>query len=394
MASQSLTVNISRIVVALLVVGLLLFVPAPILPPHKLAEFLQSTFLVSWKSSYFVAAIGLQVVFWGSLGILAAFVVSRKDSVKGRLLQMITVPILMVIISLIIRVVKVGHPPIWINAVVPVTACITGVWIGLGFLYKRGLLVVLVFVIVAGVTLWHLSGGHDAALTSATAKNLRRLVAQGSHIPAGEGRFIALYQIAFAPYTDDSTGISPLQHNRAAILALGITLGDEALAKFVGLNRKSKLMRQAALLRKGTTLRERGDLSQHFSISGALAVLENPLLSDAGGLMKEQLDVLARGSGFSFGDLAADRAGVLFAIAATNSEEDARAMQEFIKQKVAVSDILPPIADLPMNMSAENFRSEYGTVGSKAYRKQISEIETRLDSCEALTPLYSSRQRE
>jgi hypothetical protein len=153
MASQSLTVNISRIVVALLVVGLLLFVPAPILPPHKLAEFLQSTFLVSWKSSYFVAAIGLQVVFWGSLGILAAFVVSRKDSVKGRLLQMITVPILMVIISLIIRVVKVGHPPIWINAVVPVTACITGVGSGVGFLYKRGLLVVLVFVIVAGVTL-------------------------------------------------------------------------------------------------------------------------------------------------------------------------------------------------------------------------------------------------
>jgi hypothetical protein len=391
MATQSLTANILRIVVASLVLALLLIVPAPILPPHKLAEFIQSTFNVSWKSSYFVAAVGLQGVFWCSIGILGAFVVSRKDSVKGRLLQMVIIPILIVIVAMIIRLVKLGHPPIWINAVVPITGCIVGVWLGLGFMYRRGVLVVLFIVIVAAVTLWNLSGGHDAELTSATAKTLRRLVAQGSNIPAGEDRFIALYQIAFAPYSDDSINISPLQQNRAAILALGIALGDETLAKFVGLNRRSKLMRQAALLRKGTTLRGRGDWSQHFTVSGALAVLEDPLLSDAGGLMKEQLDALAKGSGFSFGDLAADRAGVLFAIAATNSEEDATAMQEFVIQHFDVSQILPPIADLPNSMTAENFRNEYGTVGSQAYRKKMLEIETRLDSCMALTPLYSSR---
>src|SRR5688572_2603403 len=109
MASQSLTVNISRFVVASLVVALLIIVPAPILPPHQLAEFLQSTFHVSWKSSYFLAAVGLQGVFWCSLGILAAFVVHRKDSAKGRLLQVIIVPILVVIIALIIRMVKIGH---------------------------------------------------------------------------------------------------------------------------------------------------------------------------------------------------------------------------------------------------------------------------------------------
>ena len=43
----------------------------------------------------------------------------------------------------------------------------------------------------------------------------------------------------------------------------------------------------------------------------ALAVLEHPLVSDAGGLMKEQLDALTHGSGFSFGDLAADRGSAI-----------------------------------------------------------------------------------
>ena len=50
-------------------------------------------------------------------------------------------------------------------------------------------------------------------------------------------------------------------------------------------------------------------------------------MSDAGSLMKEQLDTLTRGSGFSFGDLAANRAGVRFAFAATKSDSAARAMQ-------------------------------------------------------------------
>ncbi len=46
-------------------------------------------------------------------------------------------------------------------------------------------------------------------------------------------------------------------------------------------------------------------------LGAALAVLKHPIVSDAGGLLREQLDTLTRGSGFSFGDLAADRVGKL-----------------------------------------------------------------------------------
>jgi hypothetical protein len=144
---------------------------------------------------------------------------------------------------------------------------------------------------------------------------------------------------------------------------------------------------RAALLREGTTLRERADWPRHFWVSAALAILENPFLSDAGGLMKEQLDALTNDSGFSFGDIAADRAGVRFANAATNSEEDATAMQDLLQKEFIVSDFFPPVAGLPENLTVSQFRSEYGAVGSQLYRQKIIEIESRLDNCVALSPL-------
>ena len=63
-------------------------------------------------------------------------------------------------------------------------------------------------------------------------------------------------------------------------------------------------------------------------MSVAVAGLEHLLVSDAGGPMKQELDALTHGSGFSFGDVAADdRAEVRFAAAATCLEALARIMQ-------------------------------------------------------------------
>jgi hypothetical protein len=104
---------------------------------------------------------------------------------------------------------------------------------------------------------------------------------------------------------------------------------------------------RAIALRQGLTLRGREDWARHYALSAALAVLEHPLVSDAGGLMIEQLDALTGGSGFSFGDLAADRAGVRFAVAATRSEAAAKSMQARLQSGFAVDDFFPPVADGP-----------------------------------------------
>jgi hypothetical protein len=131
-------------------------------------------------------------------------------------------------------------------------------------------------------------------------------------------------------------------------------------------------------------MRKRQDWAKHFSVSAALAVLESPWVSDAGGLVKEELDAYAHGSGFSFGDLAADRAGVRFAEAATRSDESARAVQKRLAASFAVDDYLPAIEDLPENLSKEQFQVRFGGAGSPAFRNLVRDIDGRLDACPGL----------
>ena len=363
----------------------LLLVPAPLLPPHRLAEVVQSLLGVGWQAAYLAAAIGLHLVFYAAIGMLAAFAVNAAPTRRGRLLQMGVVPLVVIGVALAVRVAKLGHLPMWINAAVPIGACLLGVILGLGLRYRRWTAVALIPLGLICVSLWALLGGASGDLSRATAERLQRLVAVGPQLPSGDARFAALLQTAFAPMPGDASAGDPVEHNRAAILALGIALGQERLARLVGLDPYGELVRGAAGLRAGTTLRGRGDWTQHYALSAGLAVLEHPLVSDAGGLMKEEMDALARGSGFSFGDLAADRAGVRFATAATGSEAAAEAMQARLLRGFAIDDFFPQVADLPENLTPERFRIVFGGVGSPLYRQVIQEIEARLDRCAALS---------
>jgi hypothetical protein len=94
---------------------------------------------------------------------------------------------------------------------------------------------------------------------------------------------------------------SMIEQNRSAILGWGIGLGDPPLARFVGLDLDSELVRRAVALSQGATIRGRKDWPRRYALSAALALLGHPLVSDAGGLMKEQIDALTQGTGFSFG---------------------------------------------------------------------------------------------
>jgi len=364
----------------------LLLVPSPLLPPQQLAKTVQSALGIGWNAAYLATAVGLQAGFYGSLGVVAAFAVNRAPTRWGRLIQIVVLPFMVVAAALAIRSLKVGHLPIWSNAAVPVAACICGTFLALGLINRGWKWTLLAAAAVMTAAAWVLFGGASAELSRATEAQLRQLVAAGPGLPSGEARFGALLQAAFASSPADSTKENPVQHNRAAILALGIAVGHERLARVAGLELDAGLLRQAAALREGTTLRGRDDWSRHYLLSAALAVLEHPLISDAGGLMKEQLDALTHGSGFSFGDLAADRAGVRFAAAATGSEAAAKAMQVRLGGGFALEDFFPLAADLPENLTVEQFRRDYGSVGSKRYRQTVAGIEARLDRCAALSP--------
>ena len=362
----------------------LVAIPAPLLPPMGLAGAVQSALGIGWKAAYLIAAIGLHVLIYGSLGAVAAFTAGPGASRSGRLTRLVVVPVAVVTIAILIRSVKLGHLPVLANAVLPMAACALGAVMGL-LLRQHGWRATLVAaaVLAAGLA-WSFFPGAPSELSRATEAHLRRLVAAGPGLPSGDERFGALLQAALAPQPPPEPGIGAIEHNRAAILALGIAIGHERLARHAGLDRRSELVLAASALRQGTTLRGREDWARHYSLSAALAVVESPFMSDAGGLMKEELDALARGSGFSFGDLAADRAGVRFARAATGSDAAARAMQSRLRGGYSADDFFPPASDLPENLTVEQFGREYGGVGTRRYRETVRDIEARLDRCAGL----------
>jgi len=92
-------------------------------------------FGVGWKAAYLVSAVGLQVGFYGSLGVLAAFAANRARTLWRRFLQILVVPLVVVGVALVVRSVRLGHLPLLANAVIPISACMFGVGFGLAQRY-------------------------------------------------------------------------------------------------------------------------------------------------------------------------------------------------------------------------------------------------------------------
>src|SRR5262245_44537520 len=113
-------------VAAGIVLVMLLVFPAPLLPPHLLAEAIQSVLGVGWKAAYLAAAIGLRALFYGSLGVIAAFAVDEAITRRERLLQWVVAPLAVVVVATIVRSLKVGHLPNPANVIVPLAACLSG----------------------------------------------------------------------------------------------------------------------------------------------------------------------------------------------------------------------------------------------------------------------------
>ncbi len=228
--------------------------------------------------------------------------------------------------------------------------------------------------------------GEEAgeATREAVYAHIDRLLASLAATLEGDARFARALETALATASERSAvaGASAAVENRAAILALGIVLGHPRLARSVGERLDDERSRAALELMAGTSLRGRADWARHFAVSGALTVLSAASPSDAAGLLKEELDADG-GSGFSFGDLLADRAGTTFADTATRDDAAAARMQQRLAAGFRVDDFFPPAADLPEGIPDAELQSRYGGVGGSLYRQQTDELERRLALCAA-----------
>ena len=127
-------------------------------------------------------------------------------------------------------------------------------------------------------------------------------------------------------------------------------------------------------------MEQRQDFGQHFLVSAAIAASADVLLSNMVGVNKEVSDAQG-GSGFSFTDIAADRAGTRFGELATASAESARRVQGLMSAGMRETDLIPLIRDLPEGMQASEFKRRYGSVDAPAYRTVMQEIERRIAAC-------------
>jgi hypothetical protein len=258
----------------------------------------------------------------------------------------------------------------------------------LGFVLRRnGVAMAALVILAVGLFVWGTSTGISDDLYDAARATGLHVLETADEIPKGDAGFEKLMEVTFAFAEDNSHGRDPVAPNRAAILALGVILGEGKVAKVAKREIDLARLSQAEKLRGRITLHDRRDLSQHFWVSAGLAVLSDDAKSMTVGIAKEMMDS-AGGSGFSFVDLTADRAGTLFTVAATRNEQSARAMQARIRNGVVIADFVPNPLDLPEGISGDDFQVEYGGLGGKRTKKIVEEVRRRLAACEGLEVIF------
>jgi hypothetical protein len=176
---------------------------------------------------------------------------------------------------------------------------------------------------------------------------------------------------------------------RAFLLALAIGLDDSQTLATVpgmgeivtGIELPSERAMRLTLLGE-PTVRGRRDLANHFFSSAYLASSHGAVAAHAAGFAKELLDAQGA-SGFSFADIAADRAGVRFA----GNVLKGRFPLAALANSFNVDTFMPSIDGLPEGFSAAEFRSQYGKKDAPQVLNQIGEIDRRI---EALPPYRPS----
>jgi hypothetical protein len=159
--------------------------------------------------------------------------------------------------------------------------------------------------------------------------------------------------------------------NRAALMSLGAYVSGISLKKL--LTESGRTTRRAPDV--ALTLYRRQDWPLHYLIAAALSVSAGSRLANIIGLAKEEDDTTS-GSGFSFTDLAVDKAGAQ--LGALSQGGKAAQVQALLASSSSDAALCPPVADLPEFMAEEEFARRFSKVGSPAYRKVIKEIDRRL----------------
>ncbi len=193
------------------------------------------------------------------------------------------------------------------------------------------------------------------------------------------GNSLSLFDLAQPLYVEASTspnGDPADIENKYALLALVYFAGDYPIQRLITSAYAPRIAEPPA--NNKLLIRGRRDLTLHFLYSAALEMLASDEISFNIGELKEISDTARGGSGFSFVDLMADRAGIYFARTSTASAEVAFRLQQNVKQTSSEDDFFPDISYLPEGLNAEELEQTIGNTKSKRYQQIVKDIDGRI----------------
>jgi hypothetical protein len=350
--------------------------PRPLGAPEWSVRALQSAAGLSESMARAAATFALRAVGVGMIGVLAALSLKQVSSRYCAALLLVASPL----VALGVKWINFGYFPVMPQFQFIVVVAILGALAGLALRRSRIALTTLVG-LAAAIFVWGSSTGVPDDLYEAARATGLHVLENSQEVPEGDGAFERLLEIAFAYAEDNSHGTSAVMPNRAAILALGVILGEDRVAEVGRRTLDPGNKEQRAAVRSLVTLHGRADLPQHFWVSAALTVLSDENRALTVGILKEMKDSTAGGSGFSFVDMAANKAGIRFAVLATRDTASARIIQMRIAEGVSRDHFMADISGLPEAISADAFHSDFGGLGGEETRKLFAEIDRRISAC-------------
>ncbi|MFI3138163.1 MAG: hypothetical protein QX197_15410 [Methylococcaceae bacterium] len=213
-------------------------------------------------------------------------------------------------------------------------------------------------------------------------QHLELITAQ--HNPNWRLSLADLLQPLFKLAYEHSTLKNAITENIAIMVAVSAYVSSNEIPFYLALKQPVSTQHQYPVF-----LYKRTDQAKHFMLSAVLTITGGSGFADFMGQEKELRDAQSS-SGFSFIDLAADRAGMKFSEQATYSPGSAKELQRVMAYIKDYSAFMPETKDLPENLSRTEFTDRFDAIDSKRYQDLLRKIDDRITAL----PLYQTVKRE
>jgi hypothetical protein len=353
--------------------------PRPLGAPEWAVRMMQSSLGISEPTARAAATFIQRSVGIGMIGVLLSLSLQQIPLPWSVPIVLLATPVL----ALGAKWINFGYFPVRLQVIFILAIAALGALAGLSLRRSRIAIVSLVG-LCAALLAWGVPTGVPRDVEQAARATGRYLLTVAEEIPKDDDTFHRLLEKAFAYAEDNSHGTDPVLPNKAAILALGVILGDDQVVRLGRTELDPDTRAERAAIRRKSTLMGRQDLSMHFWVSAALTVLSDETRALTVGLVKEMKDSTEGGSGFSFVDMAANKAGIRFAVRATQDATSARSMQLRVLNGADRYRFMPDIDGLPEGITGDQFQSMYGGMGGQETVRLFSEIDRRISAIDGL----------